>query len=89
MNLVALLVATSVVKYSHNVGLRTAVALVAVAIIVTAVVISKRRSSGLSASEPAPGTAAVAAPGPDSAPVPPSAGDNGTAPAEHSQQTTT
>jgi K(+)-stimulated pyrophosphate-energized sodium pump len=89
MNLVALLVATSVVKYSHNVGLRTAVALVAVAIIVTAVVISKRRSSGLSASEPAPGTATVAAPGPDSAPVPPSAGDNGTAPAEHSQQTTT
>jgi len=89
MNLVSLLVATSVVRYSHNVGLRTAVAVVAVAIVVTAVVISKRRSSGLNASEPAPGTAAVAAPGPDGAPVPPPAGDNGTAPAERSEQTTT
>ena len=89
MNLVSLLVATSVVKYSHNVGLRTAVAVVAVAIVVAAVVISKRRSSGLNASEPAQGTAAVAAAGPDGAPVPPPAGDNGTAPAERSQQTTT
>jgi K(+)-stimulated pyrophosphate-energized sodium pump len=89
MNLVSLLVATSVVKYSHNVGLRTAVALVAVAIVVTAVVISKRRSSGLEAGEPAPGPAAVTASGPGSAPVPPPGGENETAPAERSGQTTT
>ena len=44
MNLVSLLIATSVVKYSHNPGLRTGVALVAVGIIVAAVVISKRRT---------------------------------------------
>src|SRR5499426_2493060 len=87
MNLVSLLVATSVVKYSHNIGLRTAVALVAVAIVVTAVVISKRRSSGLTPSEPTESTAAVTAPGPDSTPQP--AGDNGTAPAEQARQTTT
>src|SRR5262245_61847459 len=87
MNLVSLLVATSVVKYSHNVGLRTAVALVAVAIVVTAVVISKRRSSGLTPSAPTESPAAVTAPGPDSTPQP--AGDNGTAPAEQARQTTT
>src|SRR5262249_34974542 len=86
MNLVPLLVARRVVKSSHNVGLRTAVALVAVAIVVPAVVISKRRTSGLSAGEPAQGTAAAAAPGAGSAPVPPSAGENGTAPAERSEQ---
>jgi K(+)-stimulated pyrophosphate-energized sodium pump len=89
MNLVSLLVATSVVKYSHNVGLRVGVSLVAIAIVVAAVVISKRRSSGLEAGEPAPGTAAVAASGPGSAPVPPPSGENGTAPAERSGQTTT
>jgi K(+)-stimulated pyrophosphate-energized sodium pump len=89
MNLVSLLVATSVVKYSHNAGLRTAVALVAVAIVVAAVVISKRRTSGLSAGEPAEGAGAVAASGPGSASVPPSGGENGTAPAERSGQTTT
>jgi len=69
MNLVALLVATSVVKYCHNVGIRTAVALVAMAIVVAAVVISKRRSAGLSAGEPAEGAAAVTAPGAGSAPA--------------------
>src|SRR6266851_9000207 len=52
MNLVSLLIATSVVKYSHDVGLRTGVALGAVAIVVTAVVISKRRSTSMSASGP-------------------------------------
>jgi K(+)-stimulated pyrophosphate-energized sodium pump len=89
MNLVSLLVATSVVKYSHNVGLRTGVALVCVAIVVTAVVISKRRSSGLSPSEPGDGAAAVTAPGPDSAAAPQPAGEgtNGTAPAGQPQQT--
>jgi len=89
MNLVSLLVATSVVKYSHNVGLRVGVSLVAIAIIVAAVVISKRRTSGLSADEPAQGATAATASGPGSAPVPPPGGDNGTAPAEHSQRTTT
>src|SRR5262249_56191891 len=83
----SLLGAPSGVKYSHNVGLRTAGALGAVAIVVTAVVISKRRSSGLTPSAPAESTAAVTAPGPDSTPQP--AGDNGTAPAEQARQTTT
>ncbi|HLH60001.1 MAG TPA: sodium/proton-translocating pyrophosphatase, partial [Streptosporangiaceae bacterium] len=46
MNLVSLLIATSVVKYSSNTGLRVGVALAAVIIIVAAVVISKRRSAG-------------------------------------------
>ncbi|HWC81556.1 MAG TPA: sodium-translocating pyrophosphatase, partial [Pseudonocardiaceae bacterium] len=44
MNLVSLLIATSVVRYSSNVGLRTGVAVGAVVIIVVAVVLSKRRS---------------------------------------------
>ena len=90
MNLVSLLVATSVVKYSHNVGLRTGVALAAVAIVVAAVVISKRRSTSVSAGESGDAAAAVAAPGPDSAPAPRPSGDgtNGTAPAEQAQQRT-
>ncbi|HEY2551637.1 MAG TPA: sodium-translocating pyrophosphatase [Streptosporangiaceae bacterium] len=50
MNLVSLLIATSVVKYSDNHGLRVGAALVAVAIIVTAVVISKRRSTSIAGS---------------------------------------
>jgi K(+)-stimulated pyrophosphate-energized sodium pump len=52
MNLVSLLIATSVVKYSNNTGLRTGVALGAVIIIVAAIVFSKRRSGGTL--EPAP-----------------------------------
>jgi K(+)-stimulated pyrophosphate-energized sodium pump len=56
MNLVSLLVATSVVKYSANTGLRVGIALGAVAIVVASVIISKRRSSGLS-----PGDAEVGA----------------------------
>ena len=47
MNLVSLLIATSVVKYSHNAGLRAGVAIVAVAIVVAAIVISKRRATSL------------------------------------------
>jgi len=46
-NLVSLLIATSVVKYSSNVGLRTGVALGAVIIIVAAIVFSKRRAHGM------------------------------------------
>jgi K(+)-stimulated pyrophosphate-energized sodium pump len=90
MNLVSLLVATSVVKYSHNVGLRTGVALAATAIVVAAVVISKRRSTSVSAGGSGGAATAVAAPGPDSAPAPrPSGGGTiGTAPAEQAQQRT-
>jgi K(+)-stimulated pyrophosphate-energized sodium pump len=53
MNLVSLLIATSVVKYSSNTGLRVGVALGAVLIIVAAIVISKRRSSGMGDEAPA------------------------------------
>jgi K(+)-stimulated pyrophosphate-energized sodium pump len=52
MNLVSLLIATSVVKYSHNGALRTGVAIVAVAIVVGAVIISKRRSTSIASSGP-------------------------------------
>jgi K(+)-stimulated pyrophosphate-energized sodium pump len=88
MNLVSLLIATSVVKYSHNAGLRTGVAIAAVAIVVAAVVISKRRSSGLDTSTPPPAAPAVAAGGQASTPTAPPAGDgtNGTAPAKQTQQ---
>jgi K(+)-stimulated pyrophosphate-energized sodium pump len=47
MNLVSLLIATSVVKYAHNDGLRAGVAIGAVVIVVAAVVISKRRSASI------------------------------------------
>jgi K(+)-stimulated pyrophosphate-energized sodium pump len=59
MNLVSLLIATSVVKYASNTGLRTGVAIVAVAVIVGAIVYSKRRSSGLG--EEAPSSAETSA----------------------------
>jgi K(+)-stimulated pyrophosphate-energized sodium pump len=49
MNLVSLLIATSVVKYAHNDGLRVGVALAAVIIVVAAVVVSKRRSTNIAA----------------------------------------
>src|SRR6202046_1443617 len=53
MNLVSLLIATSVGKYSSNTGLRVGVALGAVIIIVAAIVYSKRRSSGMGEEAPA------------------------------------
>src|ERR1700761_4552741 len=61
MNLVSLLIATSVVKYSGNTGLRVGVALGAVVIIVAAIVVSKRRSHSMGEEEPASteGAAAV------------------------------
>ncbi len=71
MNLVSLLIATSVVKYASNTGLRTGVALGAVIIVVAAVVVSKRRSHGdLGGEEPAStesegATVQAAAPEPD------------------------
>src|SRR5690242_2023531 len=58
MNLVSLLIATSVVKYSHNTGLRTGIALGAIAIVVAAVVISKRRSTSIAESGPSGGESA-------------------------------
>jgi K(+)-stimulated pyrophosphate-energized sodium pump len=61
MNLVSLLIATSVVKYSHNAGLRSGVAIVAVAIVVAAIVISKRRSTSVASAGPG-GTGGAAAP---------------------------
>ena len=48
MNLVSLLIATSVVEFSKNLGLRAGVAIVAFGIIVTAIVIAKRRATGIS-----------------------------------------
>jgi K(+)-stimulated pyrophosphate-energized sodium pump len=65
MNLVSLLVATSVVKYSDNIGLRVGVAVAAVAIVVIAIVISKRRSSSLSGSGAGDTAAIGGAQGPD------------------------
>jgi K(+)-stimulated pyrophosphate-energized sodium pump len=53
MNLVSLLIATSVVKYSGNTGLRVGVAVGAVVIIVAAVVISKRRAHSMGEDVPA------------------------------------
>jgi K(+)-stimulated pyrophosphate-energized sodium pump len=51
-NLVSLLIASSVVKYAHNTGLRVAVPLVCIAIIVGAIVYSKRRAAGLGGTAP-------------------------------------
>jgi K(+)-stimulated pyrophosphate-energized sodium pump len=74
MNLVSLLIATSVVKYSHNAGLRTGVAIVAVAIVVGAIVVSKRRAHGLGDEAPdaeaaSAETAEKPAPAADAAPA--------------------
>jgi K(+)-stimulated pyrophosphate-energized sodium pump len=52
-NLVSLLIASSVVKYSSNVGLRTGVALGAVIIIVGAIILSKRRAHSMGEEAPA------------------------------------
>jgi K(+)-stimulated pyrophosphate-energized sodium pump len=53
MNLVSLLIATSVVKYAANTGLRIGVALGAIIIVVAAIVISKRRAGGMGDEPPA------------------------------------
>jgi K(+)-stimulated pyrophosphate-energized sodium pump len=58
MNLVSLLIATSVVRYDHNLGLRAGVAIAAIAIIVGAVVVSKRRATGAQAGSAGPDGAA-------------------------------
>ena len=51
MNLVSLLIATSVVKYAGNHGLRAGVAIGAFAIVVGSIVIAKRRATGIAPSE--------------------------------------
>jgi K(+)-stimulated pyrophosphate-energized sodium pump len=51
MNLVSLLIATAVVQQAHNTGLRTGIALGALAIVVGSVVVSKRRATGIAPSE--------------------------------------
>ncbi|HEY7276475.1 MAG TPA: sodium-translocating pyrophosphatase, partial [Trebonia sp.] len=77
MNLVSLLIATSVVKYSSNTGLRVGVALGAVIIIVAAIVYSKRRSAGMGEEAPASAeigaatSPAVSAEAPDAVEAPP------------------
>jgi K(+)-stimulated pyrophosphate-energized sodium pump len=89
MNLVSLLIAASVVKYSHNVGLRTGVAVAAIAIVVAAVVISKRRSSSLSPSGPEQPAALGGAQSPDgSHAIDSGSGKNGTGGAPAEQPTT-
>ena len=51
MNLVSLLIATSVVKYASNTGLRVGIALGALAIVVASVLIAKRRATGIAPSD--------------------------------------
>jgi K(+)-stimulated pyrophosphate-energized sodium pump len=59
MNLVSLLVATSVVRYDTNDGLRAGVAIGAVAIVVGSIVVSKRRTSSLTSDSTAGGGPSV------------------------------
>ncbi|HEX9622922.1 MAG TPA: sodium-translocating pyrophosphatase [Streptosporangiaceae bacterium] len=51
MNLVSLLIATSVVKYAGNLGLRAGVAIGAFAIVVGSIVVAKRRATGIAPSD--------------------------------------
>jgi len=69
MNLVSLLIATSVVEQAHNDGLRVGVALGAVIIVVGAVVVSKRRSTNIASGTPAAAADAAAGPGPSAEPA--------------------
>jgi K(+)-stimulated pyrophosphate-energized sodium pump len=77
MNLVSLLIATSVVEYAHNDGLRVGVALGAVIIVVAAVVISKRQSSNIPAGTPEGDADAAAGPGPSAEPAGGEGGSDG------------
>jgi K(+)-stimulated pyrophosphate-energized sodium pump len=56
MNLVSLLIATSVVKYAGDTGLRIGVAVGAFAIVVASIVIAKRRSTGIAPSDSSAGS---------------------------------
>src|SRR4029077_15478820 len=53
MKLVSLQIARSVIKYSSTTGMRVGIAVGAVAVIVAAIVISKRRSHGMGEVTPA------------------------------------
>jgi K(+)-stimulated pyrophosphate-energized sodium pump len=82
MNLVSLLIATSVVKYSGNTGLRVGVAVGAVLIIVAAIVYSKRRSAGMGEEAPSSVETSAATEAAASAPevaAPAASGDDATA----------
>ncbi|HUY47682.1 MAG TPA: sodium-translocating pyrophosphatase [Streptosporangiaceae bacterium] len=68
MNLVSLLIATSVVKYADNTGLRIGVALGALAIVVASIVIAKRRATGIAPSD-SDGASGPAAPANDEQPA--------------------
>ena len=68
MNLVSLLIATSVVKYAGNTGLRVGVAVGALAIVVASVVIAKRRATGIAPSD-SDGAGGPAAPAGDERPA--------------------
>jgi K(+)-stimulated pyrophosphate-energized sodium pump len=68
MNLVSLLIATSVVKYADNMGMRIGVALGALAIVVTSIVIAKRRATGIAPSD-SDGASGPAAPADDEQPA--------------------
>jgi K(+)-stimulated pyrophosphate-energized sodium pump len=68
MNLVSLLIATSVVKYSHNYGLRAGIAIFALAVVVGSIVITKRRASGIAPSD-SDGASGPAAPADDEQPT--------------------
>jgi K(+)-stimulated pyrophosphate-energized sodium pump len=71
-NLVSLLIASSVVKYAHNIGLRVAVPVACVAIIVAAIVYSKRRAASMDVVAPAgtevPGAVSPAVKGAEESP---------------------
>ena len=85
MNLVSLLIATSVVKYSNDNPLRIGVAVGAAAIIVVAVVISKRRSTSIAADGPGGGSEADAGPA-VTAGAPSAAASDATAPDRDTDQ---
>jgi len=68
MNLVSLLIATSVVKYASNTGLRVGVALGALAIVVGSILIAKRRQTGIAPSD-SEGTSGPEAPADDEQPA--------------------
>src|ERR1022692_2901448 len=63
MNLVSLVIATSVVQYSDNHALRAGVAIFAMAVVVGSILIAKRRATGIATSGP---DGAVGAEGADS-----------------------
>jgi K(+)-stimulated pyrophosphate-energized sodium pump len=89
MNLASLLVATSIVRYSHNTGLRVGIAVGAIAIVVIAVVISKRRTVSLTESGSGDMAVTSGAQGPDgSEEIEGKPGEPAEEPAEQASHTT-